>query len=159
MQTFLALLPLALIFALVLQALAPSSPAQIAKTALALALGFAVAQAGLLLFAGLVWAWVGLVAGLGLSAAGLVAAGGFGARTVPAAAAPLLGFCAAFAATPIPHGALGYAAMLALGTAAHAMRSKFSKRPVDGILLLIAGALVANGSYAGIGFWLVEWFG
>jgi|GEM_PF-3932740 len=159
MQTILALLPLALLFALVLRALAPPSPADLVATVLALALGFAAGQAGLLLFADLAWAWIALVAGLCLSGTGLVAAGAFGERRVPARAAPLLGFCAAFAATPIPDGAIGHAAMLVLGTAAHAALPNFSKRPVDGILLLIAGGLVANGSYAGFGFLLVEWSG
>jgi hypothetical protein len=54
--------------------------------------------------------------------------------------------------------ALGTLATLALALVIYFARLSFSKHPVDGILLLIAGALVANGSYAGLGFWLIEWF-
>jgi hypothetical protein len=165
MQSGLSLVPLVPLFFLVLQALDPQGRPRLAVAAAALACGFGAGFVALDIV-GTHWprasGWITLAAGLCLAGAGLLAAGAFGPRRLqllPAAVA--LGFCAAFGAAPIPDisvTALGALAALALALIVHFARSSFSKRPLDGILLLIAGGLVANGAYAGIGFWLVEWF-
>jgi hypothetical protein len=165
MNSGLALLPLVLLFFLVLRALDPQGRPRLAVAAVALACGFGAGFV-ILDITGANWprasGWITLAAGLCLAGAGLLAAGAFGPRRLQLRpTAVVLGFCAAFGAAPIPDSsltALGTLAALALALIAHFARSSFSKRPIDGILLLIAGGLVANGAYAGIGFWLVEWF-
>jgi hypothetical protein len=158
-------LPLAPLFFLILQALDPQGSRRLAIAAGTLAFGFGAAFV-VLDTVGAHWprasGWITLAAGMCLAGAGLLATGTFGPRRLRQPwVALVLGFCAAFGAAPIPNGvamALGTLATLALALVIYFARLSFSKHPVDGILLLIAGALVANGSYAGLGFWLIEWF-
>lgn len=171
-------LALLLPFAALLRLAGPLSLRATAAWVAAFCIGFAASLGGLE-FAGAqaarAWGWIVLAAGLGLAAFGLAATGVCGRPRPPGAAmAAILGACLAFGATPFrgpilqATDALGlYALGTCLGTLAVAMALRpllradpspaFCGPAFCGVVLMVAGGLIAMGAYAGIGFWLIEW--
>jgi hypothetical protein len=168
------LLPLVLPFIVLLQYLGEDQLRPWAISATGLAAGFAAGlgllnSQGTALAAG--WGWITLAAGLVVAASGAAIVRGW--RPPAALAAPLLGFCLAFGAPPlrgpvldaIPAEATADLSFYAAGvfvsfvTLTLACGGLLRKIPpvARGAVLMAAGALIATGAYAGIGFTLAEW--
>jgi len=166
-------LPLLLPFAALLQLAGPLALRATAAWVVVFCLGFATSLGGLDLADTLpasAWGWLLLAAGLVLAAFGLAATGAFGRQRPPGLAmAALLGACLAFGATPFRGPILQASESLglyALGACIGTMALATSLRPllragpsanVCGVFVMATGGLIAMGTYAGLGFWLIEW--